>query len=217
MFWPSFNGALAADGNQQNRVFVNTNLSIAAGCIGAAFTARLFYGKLEMTIIMNATLAGGVAIGTCSDIITTPGGSLWVGFIAGIFSAIGFNVISPFLAEKINLQDTCGVLSLHGMPGLLGGVASIFAIAAVASEFDHDYFPVIANGGSKTGQVMAQVYMILVTLGAAILTGWFGGLIAKRGVFNPPEILFKDDDHFHDVVSKYPESYLDIGSEKKDE
>lgn len=133
MFWPSFNGALAADGNQQNRVFVNTNLSIAAGCIGAAFTARLFFGKLEMTIIMNATLAGGVAIGTCSDIITSPGGSLWVGFIAGVFSAIGFNIISPWLAEKINLQDTCGVLSLHGMPGLLGGIASMFAIATVAS------------------------------------------------------------------------------------
>merc|ERR1712166_1524576 len=68
-------GALASDGNQQNRVFINTNLSIAAGCIGAAFTARLFYGKLEMTIIMNATLAGGVAIGTCSDIITSPAGA----------------------------------------------------------------------------------------------------------------------------------------------
>ncbi len=64
---------------------------------------------------------------------------------------------------------------------------------------------------------MAQVYMILVTLGCAILTGWFGGLIVKRNIFNPPEILFKDDDHFHDVVSKYPASYLDIGAEKKDE
>ena len=103
MFWPSFNGALAADGNQQNRVFINTNLAIAAGCIGAAFTARLFYGKLEMTIIMNATLAGGVAIGTCSDIITSPAGAMWVGFLAGIISAVGFEKIEPFLARKINL------------------------------------------------------------------------------------------------------------------
>jgi len=46
--------------------------------------------------------------------------------------------------------------------------------------------------------------MILVTLGVAIITGWFGGLIVKRNIFNPPEILFKDDEHFHDVVSKYP-------------
>lgn len=103
MFWPSFNGALAAEGNQQNRVFCNTNLSIAAGCMGAAFTARLFYGKLEMTIIMNATLAGGVAIGTCSDIITSPAGTMWLGFVAGIMSAVGFEKVGPFLADKINL------------------------------------------------------------------------------------------------------------------
>jgi len=99
---------------------------------------------------MNATLAGGVAIGTCSDIITSPAGSMWLGFIAGIFSAVGFEKITPFLADKVNLQDTCGVLSLHGMPGLLGGVASIFAISALAGEFDSNYFTAIANGGTKS-------------------------------------------------------------------
>lgn len=151
MFWPSFNGALADDGNQQQRVFVNTNLSIAAGCMGAALTARLFYNKLEMTIIMNATLAGGVAIGTCSDIITSPAGAMWVGFAAGIFSAVSFNNIGPFLADKINLQDTCGVLSLHGLPGLIGGIASLFAIAATAHNFDKAYYPVTASGGSISG------------------------------------------------------------------
>jgi ammonium transporter Rh len=56
-----------------------------------------------MTIIMNATLAGGVAIGTCSDIITSPAGAMWVGFVAGILSAIGFEKIGPFLGNKINL------------------------------------------------------------------------------------------------------------------
>jgi ammonium transporter Rh len=50
-----------------------------------------------MTIIMNATLAGGVAIGTCSDIITSPAGSMWLGFIAGVLSAVGFEKIGPFL------------------------------------------------------------------------------------------------------------------------
>ena len=71
-----------------------------------------------MTIIVNATLTGGVAVGTGSDIITTPSGSLWVGFIAGIFSAIGFNIISPILGNKIDLQDTCGVLSANIMAAL---------------------------------------------------------------------------------------------------
>jgi len=184
MFWPSFNGALAADGAQQNRVFVNTNLAIAAGCMGAAFTSRLFYNKLEMTIIMNATLAGGVAIGTCCDIITTPAGAMWVGFIAGILSAVGFEKIGPFLERKINLQDTCGVGSLHGMPGLMGGIASIFAVACLSGEFNDDYFKVMRNGGTKTGQVMAQVYMILVTFFFAGLAGYATGFACKTRMFS---------------------------------
>lgn len=104
---------------------------------------------------MNATLAGGVAIGTCSDIITSPAGSMWVGFIAGIISAIGFNKIEPYLGDKFNLQDTCGVLYLHGMPGLIGGIASIFAIGCFAGQYDKDYFSAIAAGGTKSSQQMA--------------------------------------------------------------
>lgn len=103
------------------------------------------------------------------------------------------------------------------MPGVLGGIASMFAIAIVANEFEKDYFPVIAAGGSKSGQVMAQVYMVLVTLGLAILTGYFGGLIVKRNIFSPPQILFKDDEHFDDVVSRYQESYHKIGATENQE
>ena len=183
MFWPSFNGALASDGAQQNRVFVNTNLAIAAGCMGAALTARMFYNKLEMTIIMNATLAGGVAIGTCSDIITSPAGAMWIGFIAGVLSAVGFEKISPYLEKKINLQDTCGVGSLHGMPGLMGGVCSIFAVAILADEFNAGYFPAMVKG-TKTDQVMAQVYMILITFFFAGVSGYMVGFFCKTGMFS---------------------------------
>jgi ammonium transporter Rh len=185
MFWPSFNGALASDGAQQNRVFVNTNLAIAAGCMGAAFTSRLFYNKLEMVIIMNATLAGGVAIGTCSDICTSPAGAMWIGFIAGVLSAVGFEKIGPYLSEKINLQDTCGVGSLHGMPGLFGGVCSIFAVAFVADEFNAGYFKCMVKG-TKTDQVMAQVYMILITFFSAGLAGYMVGYFCKTGMFSQP-------------------------------
>ena len=194
MFWPSFNGVLAADGDQQNRIFCNTNLSIAAGCIGAAFVSRIFYNKLEMVIIMNATLAGGVAIGTCCDIITLPAVAMWVGLTAGILSAVGFEKISPYLASKINLQDTCGVGSLHGMPGLLGGITSIFAIPYFVEDFDTSkepwpynkekaYFPAMKDSGSVSDQVRAQIFMVLFTFFFAIATGYFSAYLCKTSVF----------------------------------
>lgn len=41
------------------------------------------------------------------------------------------------------------------MPGLLGGIASIFAVSALAGDFDKDYFTAMAAGGTKSDQVMA--------------------------------------------------------------
>lgn len=58
--------------------------------MGAAFTARALFGKLEMEIMLNATLAGGVAIGSASDIIVTPWGSMLIGWAGGVLSAVGF-------------------------------------------------------------------------------------------------------------------------------
>lgn len=43
-----------------------------------------------MELMLNATLAGGVAIGTVSDIICTPWESMAIGFAGGILSALGF-------------------------------------------------------------------------------------------------------------------------------
>ena len=102
MYWPSFNGALAV-GAQQQRVIVNTVLAIGGSCVGAAFTARALFGKLEMEIMLNATLAGGVAIGSGADIVCTPYGAMLIGWGGGVLSAMGFQKIGPYLSERINL------------------------------------------------------------------------------------------------------------------
>jgi ammonium transporter Rh len=43
-----------------------------------------------MELILNATLAGGVAVGSASDLITTPYAALIVGYFGGVLSAFGF-------------------------------------------------------------------------------------------------------------------------------
>jgi len=54
------------------------------------------------------------------------------GFIVGAISALGFTYLSPFLVKKLNFHDVCGVLNLHGMPGVCGGIIS--AIVASRGE-----------------------------------------------------------------------------------
>jgi ammonium transporter Rh len=85
-----------------------------------------------MEVVLNATLAGGVAVGSACDLLVSPAGGLAIGAFAGIVSAFGFLKLGPYLQEKIGLHDTCGVHNLHGLPGIMGGI--IGSIVTAASE-----------------------------------------------------------------------------------
>jgi ammonium transporter Rh len=122
LFWPSFNSALAPAISQQ-RVAVNTTLSITASVIGACACGRMMHSKLDMEMVLNATLAGGVIIGAASDVVVMPGVAIIIGGFGGMVSAICFGLLSKLLRDKINLHDTCGVHNLHGIPGFLGGLS----------------------------------------------------------------------------------------------
>lgn len=90
MFWPSFNGALAPlEMQAQHRVVINTTLSLSASALSAMIISVFLRGRLSMEDIQNATLAGGVAIGSSSDLVIQPWGAILIGFIAGGISTWG--------------------------------------------------------------------------------------------------------------------------------
>jgi hypothetical protein len=57
----------------------------------------------------NATLAGGVAMGSSAALRLSPGGAVAVGLFAGTLSTFGFGWLAGVLEQKLNLGDTCGV------------------------------------------------------------------------------------------------------------
>ena len=81
--------------------------------------------------IQNATLAGGVAIGSAANMMVSPGGALAVGVAAGLLSTLGYAYIMPFLEAKIGLRDTCGVHNLHGMPGATANLACCLLVSTM--------------------------------------------------------------------------------------
>jgi ammonium transporter Rh len=138
-FWPSFNAALG-DGAAMHRAIINTYLAITSSVIASIIVARLSHGgKLNMEIILNASLAGGVAVGSAADIIVMPFGAMLAGFITGLVSSFGFAYLSAFLRNKISLHDTCGVLNLHGLPGLIGGIVSAIVASRLEGNFGDKY------------------------------------------------------------------------------
>uniref|UniRef100_A0A5F9C294 Ammonium transporter Rh type A n=1 Tax=Oryctolagus cuniculus TaxID=9986 RepID=A0A5F9C294_RABIT len=98
MCWPSFNSAIAETGDKQYMAIVNTYFSLAACVVTTyAFSSLVQHrGKLDMVHIQNATLAGGVAVGTCADMTIHPYGSMVIGSIAGIVSVFGYKFLTVY-------------------------------------------------------------------------------------------------------------------------
>jgi len=213
MYWPSFNSALAIDQEQQ-RTVVNTLLSITASSASAFIASYWFRGaKLNMVDIQNATLAGGVAIGTSANMAIAPGGAICTGLFAGVLSVFGYVKVTPYLYEKIGLHDTCGVNNLHGMPGIIAGIAGAIATgnakvenykvqANIASLWGGRYNE---NTGAEERTAGAQAGMQALYLGStlaiAIASGLLVGAIAAS--CDRPKDLFHDNEAFD--YSEYEE------------
>ncbi|XP_075564133.1 ammonium transporter Rh type A isoform X2 [Pelecanus crispus] len=141
--WPSCNSAMASE---RTKAIVNTYYSLAA-CTVVTFALSSLVdqkGKFSMGLIQNATLAGGVAVGTCADLSIHPFAAMCIGSVAGIISVLGFQFLSPLLASKLKIQDTCGVHNLHGLPGVLGGIASI-VVTAINEETKKCIFDLMSD------------------------------------------------------------------------
>uniref|UniRef100_A0A8C5NYU2 Ammonium transporter Rh type C n=1 Tax=Jaculus jaculus TaxID=51337 RepID=A0A8C5NYU2_JACJA len=92
MYWPSFNSAISNHGDSQHRAVLNTYCSLAASVLTSVAVSSAVHkrGKLDMVHIQNATLAGGVGVGTAAEMMLMPYGALIVGFFCGLFSTLGF-------------------------------------------------------------------------------------------------------------------------------
>lgn len=121
------------------RSIINTYLSIACSVIAAIIWSRITKeGKLDMEIILNASISGGVAMGCNAEIIVAPYGAMLLGLGAGTLASLGFAYVKPFLRRRQWVHDTCGIMYLHAVPGLLGGIVSAIIASRGRGNFN-DY------------------------------------------------------------------------------
>ncbi|WOJ92071.1 ammonium transporter [Congregibacter variabilis] len=120
MGWFGFNGgsvlatASVENANAVAVVFMNTNAAACGGLVAALLTARLLFGKADLTMALNGALAGLVAI-TAEPSTPTP-------LMATLFGAVGgvLVVFSIITLDKLKIDDPVGAISVHGVVGLLG-------------------------------------------------------------------------------------------------
>uniref|UniRef100_A0A3Q1JAT2 Ammonium transporter AmtB-like domain-containing protein n=1 Tax=Anabas testudineus TaxID=64144 RepID=A0A3Q1JAT2_ANATE len=153
--------------------------------------------------IQNATLAGGVAVGTAAEFMLMPYGSLIVGFCCGVISTLGYVYVTPFLEKHLKIHDTCGVHNLHGMPAIVGGIVgavtaacateSAYGTEGLISTFDFtgdfkNMTPAKQGGHQAAGLCVALCFGI----GGGILVG----AILRLPIWGDPA----DDNCFNDEV-----------------
>lgn len=200
LFWPSFNSALAGPYDQE-RCVINTILALTAS--GTAAFASSYYlrgnKRFDMVDIQNASLAGGVAVGTTSNMMLGPVGAQVIGVLAGFLSVSGYVFIQPLLETKFGIFDTCGVHNLHGMPGVLAGIAGIIVtglanVSRYNTEDNFDaVFPVFEDPGNQAGN---QAKFLVITLAIASTSGLITGTIAKALCGKLQPRIYNDDKYF---------------------
>jgi len=156
MGWFGFNGGSVlklgdmASANAVAMVFLNTNAAAAGGVVAALVTARLLFGKADLTMTLNGALAGLVAI-TAGPDTPTPLMASIIGAVGGVivvFSIIGL--------DKLRIDDPVGAISVHGVVGIWG-------LLAVP----------LTNGDASFGAQIAGAITIFVWVFSMSLIVWF--------------------------------------------
>jgi Amt family ammonium transporter len=117
--WYGFNpGSTLAAVDGIAHIAVTTTLAAACGAIGAMFTTWIKFKKPDLSMTLNGTLAGLVAItAPCASVST--GSAVVIGFVAGILVVISCLVFE----HKLKIDDPVGAISVHGINGAWGTLA----------------------------------------------------------------------------------------------
>ena len=116
--WYGFNGAAATSLSALGSIFVTTTISPAvASVVTMAFT-WIKNGKPDVSMTLNASLAGLVAI-TAGCATLDAFGAIMVGIVAGFLVVVAVE----FIDVKLKLDDPVGAVAVHGANGIWGTVA----------------------------------------------------------------------------------------------
>ena len=120
--WFGFNGgstvALSGGGAEvASRVFVTTNMAAAVATVTVMCITWIRYKKPDVSMTLNGSLAGLVAITAGCDMVT-PLGSAIIGICAGFAVVFGIE----FVDQKLKVDDPVGAVGVHCINGALGTI-----------------------------------------------------------------------------------------------
>jgi ammonium transporter Rh len=205
VLWPAFN-AVNVVVDARYRAVINSYIALVGSTVAAFLVSQALSNTHRFVVrhIVSASLAGGVALGACANILLTPWSAYAVGTVAGVLAVVGLQKVNPAINRKMNVYDSRGVLSLHGISGIVGVLASaIFLVVAPTGSYPTNT-RILGTDRTTGQQAGMQLLGLLITIAIAALSGAITGVIIKLKVWNQvsPNEYFSDGQFF--VV---PEDY----------
>ena len=137
--WYGFNGAAATSVPQLGSIFVTTTIAPAIATVVCMAFTWIKYGKPDVSMALNASLAGLVAITAPCD-VTDAAGSVVIGAVSGLLVVFGV----WFLDYVLHIDDPVGAVAVH----MLNGIWGTLAVGLFATDTAPGYS--IANASGET-------------------------------------------------------------------
>ncbi len=116
--WYGFNGAAAVTVEELGSIFLTTTIAPAIATVVCMVFTWIKYGKPDVSMCLNASLAGLVAITAPCDVCDATG-SIIIGAVAGLLVCFGV----WFLDNKLRIDDPVGAVAVHCLNGIWGTIA----------------------------------------------------------------------------------------------
>lgn len=117
--WYGFNGAACTSVEQLGSVFLTTTVAPAIATVVCMVFTWIKYGKPDVSMCLNASLAGLVAITAPCD-VTDCFGAIVIGAVAGLLVVFGVWLLD----YKLHIDDPVGAVAVHCMNGIWGTIAT---------------------------------------------------------------------------------------------
>lgn len=220
--WYGFNGAAATSVEELGSIFVTTTIAPAIATVVCMTFTWIKYGKPDVSMCLNASLAGLVAITAGCD-VTDAFGAIIIGGVAGVLVVFGV----WFLDYKLRIDDPVGAVAVHCLNGIWGTIAVGLFATDTAPAYARGYGDGVNFGANQIAakglfygggfkqfglQLLGMTCIILFTLVTITITFYVIKALVGLRVTEEEELIGLDATE-HGLPSAYSGfSIMDVSS-----
>lgn len=142
--WYGFNGAAAQSVPELGSIFLTTTVAPAVATVVCMIFTWVKYGKPDVSMCLNASLAGLVAITAGCDVTDALGATV-IGAVAGVLVVFGVWLLD----YKLHIDDPVGAVAVHCLNGIWGTIAVGLFATPTAPGFERGFGDGVSFGSNQ--------------------------------------------------------------------